>query len=87
MNSDKHTAALFRADSEIFHEPASNEMNTNKLIVKFNLGRLISSPLQCGLETQQMTRRLMIHLTQKHMLSILNSLSGYPLTLHKLQIV
>lgn len=58
----------------IFHEPASDKMNTNKLIGKFNLGQLIISPLQCGLEKLQMTTRLMIQLTQRYMLTMLNRL-------------
>lgn len=64
----------------IFHEPAPDEMNTNKLIGKFNLGQLIISPLHCGLEKLQMTPGLMIQLTQRHMLTMLNRPGWYPLT-------
>lgn len=77
--ADKHIAGHFRAISMIFHEPASDKMNTNKLIGKFNLGQLIISPLHCGLEKLQMTPRLMIQLTQRYMLTISNRLSWYPL--------
>lgn len=39
-----------------FHEPASDKMNTNRLIGNFNLGQLIISPLHCGLEKLEMTQ-------------------------------
>lgn len=64
--ADKHIAGYFRPISMIFHEPGSDQMNTNKLIGKFNLGQLIFSPLHCGLEKLQMTPRLMIQLTEIH---------------------
>lgn len=50
--------------------------NTNKLIGKFNLGRLIISAAQRGPEMLQMTKRLMIELTQKNTLTILNRTVG-----------
>lgn len=53
--------------------------NTNKLIGKFNLGRLIISAAQRGPEMLQMTKRLMIELTQKNTLTILNRHSWDPL--------
>lgn len=84
--ADKHIASHFRAISMIFHEPASDKMNTNKLIERLNLGQMIISPLHCGLEKLQMTPRLMIQLTQRYMLTILNRLSWYPLTMCPLEI-
>lgn len=55
--ADKHIAGYLSAIYMIFHELASDEINTNKLTGKFNLGQLIISPLHCGLEKLQMTTR------------------------------
>lgn len=62
--ADKHIAGQFRAIF-IFHEPTSDKINTNKLIRKFDLERLIISPYHHGLEKLQMTTRMMIQLQRE----------------------